>query len=321
MVNYRVNQLNPSQNTPAIFLMGPTASGKTDLAIALSKVLPCDIISVDSTLVYKGMDIGTAKPTAKELTEAPHRLISFLDPAQPYSAAEFRRDALREMADIASEGRIPLLVGGTMMYFKVLRDGLATLPVANPDIRHKLTEEAREQGWPVLHARLQKVDPVAARRIKPTDTQRLQRALEVYEATGRSLSAWHAEQENAPLPYRVINLAIAPTDRALLHQRIALRFRKMIDQPFEQEVQKLYQRDDLNPSLPAIRAVGYRQMWAKLNGELSHEEMIKKGIIATRQLAKRQLTWLRSWPDVHWLDSLSTDILADALKVIQQRLR
>ncbi|WP_330924418.1 tRNA (adenosine(37)-N6)-dimethylallyltransferase MiaA [Candidatus Sororendozoicomonas aggregata] len=301
--------------------MGPTASGKTDLAIALSKALPCDIISVDSALVYKGMDIGTAKPSAKELAEAPHRLISFLDPVQPYSAAEFRKDALREMADIASKGRIPLLVGGTMMYFKALRDGLATLPEANPEIRHKLTEEAREQGWSVLHDRLKTVDPVAARRIKPTDTQRLQRALEVYEATGRSISSWHTEQKVSPLPYRVINLAIAPEDRTVLHQRIALRFQKMIDQSFEQEVRALYQRGDLNPSLPSIRAVGYRQMWAKLSGEFSHEEMIEKGIVATRQLAKRQLTWLRSWPGAHWLDSLSTDILLDALQVIQQGLR
>ncbi|MGI9273589.1 MAG: tRNA (adenosine(37)-N6)-dimethylallyltransferase MiaA [Endozoicomonas sp.] len=306
---------------PAIFLMGPTASGKTDLAIALSEALPCELISVDSALVYRGMDIGTAKPSAEELARAPHRLIDIRDPAQPYSAAEFREDALREMTDITSTGKIPLLVGGTMLYFKALRDGLARLPAADPQIREQLLAEANRSGWEQLHKRLAQVDPRAAERIKPTDTQRLQRALEVYQSTGRPLSDWHQEQEDNCLPYRVVNLAIAPKERSVLHQRIEKRFRQMLAQNFIDEVRGLYGRDDLYPFLPSIRAVGYRQVWGYLEGELSYDEMVEKGIVATRQLAKRQLTWLRSWPEVHWLDSLSVDLPGDALKVVKTALK
>ncbi|WP_263322452.1 tRNA (adenosine(37)-N6)-dimethylallyltransferase MiaA [Endozoicomonas sp. Mp262] len=300
--------------------MGPTASGKTDLAIALSEIMPCELISVDSALVYKGMDIGTAKPEPEVLAKAPHRLISFLDPSEAYSAAEFREDALREMTQITARGKIPLLVGGTMLYFKVLRDGLARLPSADKTIRDQILEEANSHGWTYLHTQLAEIDPQAADRINPTDTQRLQRALEVFRATGRPLSAWHNEQQKTSLPYNVINLAIAPADRAILHERIARRFKLMIENGFEQEVRALYQRGDLNTAMPSIRAVGYRQMWSWLDGELTWEGMVEKGIIATRQLAKRQLTWLRSWPNVNWLDSLSPDIKNDALHIIQQGL-
>ncbi len=302
---------------PAIFLMGPTASGKTDLAIALTEYLPCELISVDSALVYREMDIGTAKPTAEELAKAPHRLINIKDPSEPYSAADFREDALREMSEITSRGKIPLLVGGSMLYFKALRDGLAELPAADQMIRDKLLQDAETFGWEQLHKKLQQVDPVAAERIKPTDAQRLQRALEVYESTGRSLSDWHAEQKLQQLPYNVVNLAIAPKDRSVLHQRIAVRYERMMEQGFVEEVRKLYERGDLDPTLPAVRAVGYRQVWSYLNDEMDYPTMVDKGIIATRQLAKRQLTWLRSWPDVNWLDSLSVNVVEDALKVIR----
>ena len=305
---------------PAIFLMGPTASGKTDLAIALTEALPCEIISVDSALIYKGMDIGSAKPEPEVLEKTPHKLVNILDPAESYSAADFRADALRLMAEITARGKIPLLVGGTMMYFKVLRDGIATLPSADESIRQKLLQQAEEDGWEILHQRLVEVDPEASQRIKPTDTQRLQRALEVYELTGKPLSQWHREQEDSRLPYHVINLAVSPENRAVLHERIALRFKLMLEAGFMDEARQLFERGDLDISMPSVRCVGYRQAWSYLNGEYSYAEMIEKGIIATRQLAKRQLTWLRSWPDVHWLDTLSNDLSGDALKVIKQAL-
>ncbi|WP_354016419.1 tRNA (adenosine(37)-N6)-dimethylallyltransferase MiaA [Endozoicomonas lisbonensis] len=308
---------NSAELPPAICLMGPTASGKTDLAIRLSEVLPCELISVDSALVYKGMDIGTAKPTAEEQARAPHRLIDIKDPSEPYSAAMFREDALREMAEITARGKIPLLVGGTMLYFKILRDGIAELPSAAPEVRERILQEAAEKGWPELHRRLQEVDPVTAERLKPRDAQRIQRALEVYETTGKPLSVWHQEQEDQRLPYRLVNLAIAPQERSVLHERIKIRFEQMIQNKFEEEVRGLYGRDDLDPTLPAIRAVGYRQMWSYLEGEMDFDEMIERGIIATRQLAKRQLTWLRGWSDVDWLDSLSPSLLDDALKVLK----
>ena len=309
---------NTSELPPAICLMGPTASGKTDLAIQLSETLPCELISVDSALVYKGMDIGTAKPSAEELARAPHRLIDIKDPSEPYSAAMFREDALREMADITARGNIPLLVGGTMLYFKVLRDGLAELPSATPEVRERILQEAEKQGWPALHQQLQTVDPATAERLKPRDAQRIQRALEVFETTGKPLSVWHKEQNDAALPYRLINLAIAPQERSVLHERIKRRFEQMVTHGFIEEVRGLYARGDLNPSLPAIRAVGYRQAWHYLEGETDFDEMVDRGIIATRQLAKRQLTWLRGWPDVNWLDSLSPNLLQEALKVLKR---
>ena len=302
---------------PAVFLMGPTASGKTDLAVALSKSYPFEIISVDSALIYKGMDIGTAKPEPEVLAEAPHHLIDILDPSESYSAADFRQDAIALMTDITNRGRIPLLVGGTMMYFKVLRDGMASMPSADNSVRQKLLDKAEEKGWAFLHQQLVEVDPQAAQRIKPTDTQRLQRALEVYELTGKPLSEWHQEQEAQKLPWEITSLALAPEDRAVLHERIAFRFRLMLENGFLDEAKALYDRGDLMVNMPAVRSVGYRQAWFYLDGELSYEEMVEKGIIATRQLAKRQLTWLRGWQDVHWLDTLSPSLEQDALKVLQ----
>ncbi|WP_067515478.1 tRNA (adenosine(37)-N6)-dimethylallyltransferase MiaA [Endozoicomonas ascidiicola] len=301
---------------PAVFLMGPTASGKTDLAVALSKSYPFEIISVDSALIYKGMDIGTAKPEPDVLADAPHHLIDILDPSEAYSAADFRQDAIALMTDITKRGRIPLLVGGTMMYFKVLRDGMASMPSADDRVRQALLNTAEEKGWAFLHQQLVDVDPKAAQRIKPTDTQRLQRALEVYELTGKPLSQWHQEQDEQKLPWDITSLALAPEDRAVLHERIALRFRLMLENGFLDEAKALYARGDLSVNMPAVRSVGYRQVWSYLDGELSYEEMVERGIIATRQLAKRQLTWLRGWPDVHWLDTLSPNLESDALKVL-----
>lgn len=301
---------------PAVFLMGPTAAGKTDLAVALGELFPFEIISVDSALIYRGMDIGTAKPEPEVLARAPHHLIDIVDPAQSYSAADFRQDALTLMADITARGRIPLLVGGTMMYFKVLKDGMASMPPADAAVRQRLLDSARDHGWPYLHQQLARVDPEAAQRIKPTDSQRLQRALEVYELTGKPLSQWHREQEAQSLPYRLTSLALAPVDRAILHERIALRFVRMLEDGFLDEVKSLYARPDLTTSLPSVRSVGYRQAWSYLDGELSYDDMVERGIIATRQLAKRQLTWLRSWPDVHWLDSLSDNLSGDTLSVL-----
>ncbi|EPM49369.1 tRNA (adenosine(37)-N6)-dimethylallyltransferase MiaA [Pseudomonas syringae] len=311
---------------PAIFLMGPTAAGKTDLAIELSKVLPCELISVDSALVYRGMDIGTAKPSKAQLAEFPHRLIDILDPAQSYSAADFRSDALAAMAEITARGNIPLLVGGTMLYFKALLDGLADMPAADAAVRAQLEADAQAFGWQSLHDQLAVVDPVSAARIHPNDPQRLIRALEVYRVSGMSMTA-HRDQQTAQsteaaasgrqqLPYTVANLAIAPADRKVLHQRIALRFEQMLDQGFLDEVLALRSRGDLHAGLPSIRAVGYRQVWDHLDGKLTREEMQERGIIATRQLAKRQFTWLRSWEDLHWLDSLASDNLSRALKYL-----
>ena len=311
---------------PAIFLMGPTASGKTDLAMELCKVLPCELISVDSALVYRGMDIGTAKPSKEQLAEFPHRLVDILDPSQSYSAADFRTDALTAMAEITARGKIPLLVGGTMLYFKALLDGLADMPAADAGIRAELEAQAAAHGWQALHDQLAVVDPVSAARIHPNDPQRLIRALEVYRVSGLSMTA-HREQQTAQttdaaasgrpqLPYTVANLAIAPADRRVLHERIATRFSNMLDQGFLDEVLALRSRGDLHPGLPSIRAVGYRQVWDHLDDKLTYAEMQERGIIATRQLAKRQFTWLRSWDDLNWLDSLACDNLPRALKYL-----
>ena len=270
----------------AIFLMGPTASGKTALAIELRKVLPVELISVDSALIYQGMDIGTAKPNAAELRAAPHRLLDILDPAQAYSAADFRRDALAAMAEITAEGRIPLLVGGTMLYFKALLEGLSPLPSADPAVRAEIERQAAERGWDALHQQLQTIDPVAAARIHPNDPQRLSRALEVFF-----------------ISYQVHQFAIAPASRELLHQRIEQRFHQMLASGFEAEVRALFARGDLHTDMPSVRCVGYRQMWSYLEGEISYDEMVYRGVCATRQLAKRQITWLRGWDGVHWLDS------------------
>nr|WP_086940075.1 tRNA (adenosine(37)-N6)-dimethylallyltransferase MiaA [Thaumasiovibrio occultus] len=300
----------------AIFLMGPTASGKTDLAIALRQHLPVELISVDSALIYKGMDIGTAKPSAQEQALAPHRLIDILDPKESYSAADFRRDALQEMSEIVAEGKIPLLVGGTMLYYKALLKGLSPLPSADPVIRADIEREAAEKGWQHLHEELKRIDPVSGARIHPNDPQRLSRALEVFRISGKTLTEL-TEQKGEALPYQVKQFAIAPADRSVLHQRIELRFEKMMAAGFEQEVKALYDRGDLHPDLPSIRCVGYRQMWDHLAGESTLDEAIYRGVCATRQLAKRQITWLRGWDNLTWLDSLSPDL---ALQTVLQSM-
>lgn len=285
---------------PVICLMGPTASGKTALAMALCDALPCDIISVDSALIYRDMNIGTAKPTADELSKYPHRLINLRDASQSYSAADFCQDALVEIAKIRAKNRIPLLVGGTMMYFKSLIEGISPLPAANNDIRQQIEKEAMEKGWEALHAQLTQIDPVSAQRIHPNDPQRLTRALEVFRLTGNTLTQL-TETKGDKLEGNVLQFAITPKERSTLHKRIALRFDQMIEQGFEQEVVALKKRLDLHENLPSIRCVGYRQMWQYLNGECDHDEMVYRGVCATRQLAKRQLTWLRNWPDLQWL--------------------
>ncbi len=301
-------------NQPTVIcLMGPTASGKTALAVELVKNLPCEIISVDSAMVYREMNIGTAKPGADVLKIAPHHLLDIRDPAENYSAGEFRADALHEIKNIIAQDKIPLLVGGTMLYFNVLQHGIAELPQADQEIRQQISDEAKQYGWQALHERLKKIDPISAQRIHPNDPQRLQRALEVYEISGKTLTALQLENPKNNLPYNIINIAIAPTDRAELHQKIAERFDIMLQQGFIAEVEKLFKRNYLSADLPSMRSVGYRQIWDYLAGKLTHEEMRERAIIATRQLAKRQLTWLRSWENLNWLASEDSDNL---LKIV-----
>ncbi len=301
---------------PAIFLMGPTASGKSDLALRLANDLPCEIVSVDSALVYRGMDIGTAKPGREILRQISHRLIDICDPSEPYSAARFRKDALREMTKISSAGKIPLLVGGTMLYFRTLQRGISQLPSADPVLRLQLEAEAEQSGWAALHARLAQVDAEAARRIHPNDPQRIQRALEVYQLTGAGMSEHFRAQQEESLPFRLVKVAIVPQLRTVLHQHIELRFQDMLKQGFVDEVRQLFQRNDLNAELPAMRAVGYRQAWAYLQGKYDYETMVQRAIIATRQLAKRQLTWLRAEKDVQWLEAYSADLYPVLLKLL-----
>ncbi|PXY94304.1 tRNA (adenosine(37)-N6)-dimethylallyltransferase MiaA [Gilliamella apis] len=290
-----------------ISLMGPTASGKTAFAMELYDKYPIDIISVDSALIYRGMDIGSAKPTKQEQQKYPHKLIDICDPAESYSAANFRHDAIEEIEKSLSNGRTPLLVGGTMLYFKALIEGLSPLPAADSDIRQQIEEKANKLGWQAIHEELKKVDPVSAQRIHPNDPQRLNRALEVYLISGKSLTELTQESGEA-LPYDIIQLAIMPENRAELHQRIEQRFLQMLDQGFEEEVKTLMQRSDLHTNLPSIRCVGYRQMWEYLNGDTSYDEMVFKGICATRQLAKRQITWLRGWKQpITWLNQDNKD--------------
>ncbi|BDX04660.1 tRNA (adenosine(37)-N6)-dimethylallyltransferase MiaA [Planctobacterium marinum] len=290
----------------AIFLMGPTASGKTDLAISLVQSGLCEIISVDSALIYRDMDIGTAKPSVAEQLAAPHRLIDILDPAESYSVAQFRKDALREMQEITDKGKVPLLVGGTMMYYKALIDGISQLPESDEGVRKQISEEVELNGWQALHDELRSIDPVSAERIHPNDPQRLMRAIEVYRLSGKSMTELTASKSSS-IPYNILQLAIAPDDRSVLHQRIEKRFDIMLDMGFQQEVQKLVQRGDLHLDMPSMRCVGYRQMWLYLVGKYDFDEMRYRGIVATRQLAKRQLTWLRGWPGLHWLDTFSSD--------------
>lgn len=289
--------MNKDNLPSAIFLMGPTASGKTELAVQLAQRLDAEIISVDSALVYKGMDIGTAKPTLKERQGIPHYLIDILDPAESFSTGSFRKQALELMEDITKRGKIPLLVGGTMLYFNALYNGLATLPEANPDVRKLLDDELATVGKEAMHARLKSIDPESAERIHPNDPQRVQRALEVYELSGKPITQFFREAQQDQIPFNKIKLIVAPQDRKLLHEKIAQRFRQMVDRGLVEEVRALYNRGDLTDALPSIRAVGYRQTWSYLQGEYDLDTMIERGIIATRQLAKRQFTWLRREED------------------------
>ncbi len=298
-----------------VFLMGPTASGKTDLAVELVQNGPFEIISVDSAMVYRGMDIGTAKPDAETLHLAPHRLIDIRDPAEPYSAADFRQDALAAITEILEQGKMPLLVGGTMLYFRALEQGLAEMPEADPVMRAQLERELDILGLAVLHQRLQACDPVAAARIHPNDPQRILRALEVYELSGKPISQLQQEAA-ASFPYPLLQLVRAPLDRDLLRQRIADRFHQMLDQGFEKEVRTLWMRGDLHTDLPSMRSVGYRQMLMYLRGEVTHGRMAELAITATRQLAKRQMTWLRGHKGLHWLNE-ETDLLGQVLKLME----
>ncbi|GAB2850776.1 tRNA (adenosine(37)-N6)-dimethylallyltransferase MiaA [Pseudoduganella ginsengisoli] len=312
------------QRPLAVSIMGPTASGKTAAALAIAQRIPSEIISVDSALVYRGMDIGTAKPTRDELAAAPHHLIDIIDPLDAYSVAQFRTDTLRLVDDIVARGKLPLLVGGTMLYFKGLADGLDDLPGANPEVRAALDEEAARDGWPALHARLAQLDPPTAARLKPNDAQRIQRALEIITLSGQPMSALLAQKEKTTLPFDVLPLALEPSDRSVLHERIALRFDKMLaDSPdgnLITEVEALRKRGDLHPGLPSIRCVGYRQAWEYLDGTIDYATMRETGIIATRQLCKRQLTWLRAMPERVVIDCLQPDAVNSVLGAIRNRL-
>jgi tRNA dimethylallyltransferase len=292
-------------NLPVICLTGPTAAGKSAATLALARRWPIEIINMDSATIYRGMDIGTAKPSAEEQAQVRHHLLDIRDPAQNYSAAEFARDANQCIGDIFARGKLPLLSGGTLMYYKALREGLNELPPANPALRGQIDEQARQKGWPALHAELAGYDPLTAERLAPNDSQRLQRAIEVYRSTGKPLSAWLNEQRATPSPYRFATVSLEPSNRLALHERIARRYRQMLDQGLLDEVRVLHQRPDLHPGLPSIRCVGYRQLWDHLEGATSLEQAVDQAIAATRQLAKRQLTWLRSMPERIVIDCLS----------------
>ena len=310
--------MNSSSAKPnVICLMGPTASGKTSLAVDLVQQHPFQIVSVDSAQIYQQMNIGTGKPEKGVLDIAPHRLIDFIDPAVPYSASQFRSDAFREIDEILDVGDTPLLVGGTMLYFRVLRDGLADMPHADPEVRAEIEKLADEQGWEAVHRQLAAVDPDSAARIHPNDPQRIQRALEVYRVSGKTMTSFHAEmqaQQEAMLPYNLHFFAIQPEDRGVLHGQIETRFRQMLNEGLVDEVQALRSRGDLHHQLPSIKSVGYRQVWQHLDGEIDYDGMVEKSIIATRQLAKRQLTWLRSWPSLQSLNNSSTQSVQHVLK-------
>ncbi|VXC55247.1 tRNA (adenosine(37)-N6)-dimethylallyltransferase MiaA [Massilia sp. 9I] len=300
-----------SKKPMAVAIMGPTASGKTAAALAIAKTRPVEIISVDSALIYRGMDIGTAKPSAEELASVPHHLIDIIDPLEAYSVMQFREDAIRLVGEISERGALPLLVGGTMMYFKGLTDSLDELPTADPAVRAQIDAQAAQIGWPGMHARLATLDPVTAERLKPNDAQRINRALEIIQLTGKPMSELLGKREKPELPFDLISFALEPSDRAVLHRRIALRFDQMLgerdDEGLVAEVARLRARGDLSPSLPSIRCVGYRQTWDYLDGKIDRAELRELGIIATRQLAKRQITWLRAMPERIVIDCLGPD--------------
>ncbi len=299
----------------AILLMGPTASGKTGVAVELAQRLELEIVSVDSALIYRGMDIGTAKPDAATLRRAPHHLIDIREPSQIYSAAQFREDALRTMAGIRERGRTPLLVGGTTLYFRALEVGLSELPAADPGVRARLEAQASRLGWEALHARLRRIDPLAAARIHPNDPQRIQRALEVHALSGAALSELQAAGRGPASGWRFLKIVLAPSDRARLHRDIATRFRAMVAAGLLQEVRALRARGDLHAELPSMRAVGYRQAWAHLEGNLGADAWVERAIIATRQYAKRQMTWLRGETGAYRLDPQAVDPLTSIMNL------
>ena len=305
---------------PAILLMGPTASGKTPLALEIAKRFPVEIVSVDSAQVYRGMDVGTAKPSPSEREAVPHHLIDVIDPTEAYSAARFRADALRLMGEITARGRVPLLAGGTMLYFKALREGLSDLPGSDTTIRSQIDAEAAARGWPAMHARLASVDPQTAARLKPTDAQRIQRALEVYRVSGKPMSGLIGRKRPDLLPFRIIELALVPSDRVALHQRIEERFEAMIERGLLEELRALRSAHALRPNLPSMRCVGYRQAWQYLEGEIGANELRDRGIFATRQLAKRQLTWLRRIEFARAFDCLSQDLDIQVLAYLADKI-
>jgi len=293
-----------TKRPPAVLLMGPTASGKTPLALVLARTLPMEIISVDSAQIYRGMDVGTAKPSLSEREAVPHHLIDVIAPTETYSAARFRADALRLMKEITARERIPLLVGGTMLYFKALREGLSELPESDDGVRAAVEAEAAARGWPALHSELARIDPATAARLKPHDAQRIERALEVYRLSGEPMSKLLGRGKHGAPPFRLVELALVPSSRAALHGRIEERFDAMLERGLLEEVRALRRRYALRPGLPSMRCVGYRQAWQHLEREIDRRELRERGIAATRQLAKRQLTWLRSMPEVEIFDCL-----------------
>ncbi len=300
---------------PVIAIMGPTASGKTAAALAIAREIPAEIISVDSALVYRDMNIGTAKPNAEELAAAPHHLIDIIDPSEAYSVAQFLQDSARLVNEIRERGRLPIMVGGTMMYYKALMNGIDDLPPADATIRAQLDADMEKIGAPGLHTRLQEVDPITAARLQPNDSQRIQRALEIYMLTGKAMSSLIAQQPRSAMPFEMQSVSLEPSDRSVLHERIARRFDLMLEQGFLDEVRALKQRPELHAELPSIRCVGYRQAWDYLDGSINYEEMRERGIIATRQLAKRQLTWLRSIPERHIIDCNDSTATAQVLEL------
>lgn len=308
-----------TESPPAIFLMGPTASGKSAVAMEIARRFPVEIISVDSAQVYRHMNIGSAKPDQSVQAEIAHHLIDLINPDENYSAAQFREDALCTMQEITARGKIPLLAGGTMLYFKVLRQGLAALPAADDVLRKELEQSATERGWPAMHAVLNTLDPVTASRIQPNDSQRIQRALEVCYLTGKPMSEVLQQQQNSIFPYRVINLALLPSDRRVLHDRIAQRFGRMLEMGLVDEVRMLCDRFQLTADMPAMRCVGYRQVYMYLANEISLAEMQERGVFATRQLAKRQLTWLRAMNDLQVFDCLTDQLTQQVADFIQQQ--